>query len=447
MSCTHFYIQPIILLWPEGKATLILLLVADVLFKVIQGPIVLFVKDKEKEANTIIVFFVLTYIFLLVAVVVFSEIITEYRSREHKNSRRKYLWIDFFHCLSRSSFCSNRLFNSGTYLFGATLYFYGGNIMPILFEYSEQLGCNDACQANHKTAGIVCMGLSVLIFQIVSPCTCIPPCHSNWHGNNDYHINIEGGILEIYKSYRTPRELLDYHRVKRKDCINVFNEITVFIQADMTFTTVLYLYQTADVCNDPNHNVVDIHWYFFLISWFTVGLFLAFPYHYGEDLAVRIAMICIYPMYILSDNNVVLDCGSDCGRFGKFTWTCMNMDKYNLGKWVFSLITFMVGCFVFTFRYNAYQNCIHQLNEHVLDMYEVVLGPHDHYLNDTMSDQKKWTTKERLLSCFPSTGGINSGIACCIFLPGLICIKLLLDMYLLFIYDWYRGYLDSSMQL
>ena len=110
----------------------------------------------ESEGAAIATFFFLFFILAcLVAYTVFaSVVIIEYSDAVDTNKNREL---------------SKAISTAVLYSLGVAFYFVGDNIGYVITQYGDVVNCEQQCQANFRTAGVVFLGLALICYHLLPP--------------------------------------------------------------------------------------------------------------------------------------------------------------------------------------------------------------------------------------------------------------------------------------
>lgn len=341
---------------------------ADIIFTVIRESIKVLNGNPQERATATVVLFALTYGMLIVVILVTS--FNRFKNEKHDLLMTDRAWYTEYHyshaytvreLTGRGSFLTPlHIYTTILQLLVATLFFYGDNYLLVINEYKDELNCDEGCQVNHRTAAIVCLGSSLLISQMIIP----------------FNDMFRGGHLkhhpEYHKDYRIVAKTL-YENDKQK-CSDLMNIVIILVKVDTIFTTVLFYSYTPDICRDVSNTDISIHSNLFGVSCVIVSvsliiysLQLSHSKHAACKFKLSIAIICFvmcltFPLYLLSDNSLILSCASVCEGFIKLIGTCGNEDNDSV-RLTFSFVTLVAVSSVLFIIHCNYRDRIKALND------------------------------------------------------------------------------------
>ena len=368
--------------WPGGKSALITVFLADIIFTVMRESIKLANTNQQEKADYTVILYALTYGLLILVILVTSFMRFKNDKHDVKNNPTSHM---IFHYHLNSDFYPDHIecycltplhiYTTILQLLVATLFFYGDNYLFVVSEYKAELSCDEGCQANHRTAAIVCLGSSLLISQMIIPFEDI--CRGG-------HLKHDPGY---FRNYDIVAKTL--HENDKQSYSDLLNLVIILVKVDTIFTAVLFYSYTPDICRDVSNTDVAIHSNLFVIGCVVVSVSLILyslqPSHSKNSIhtmsctfKLSIAIVCFvmcatFPIYILSDNGLILSCASVCEGFAKLIGTCGNENNDSV-RLTFSFVTLVaVSCVLLIIHCN-YRDRVKALNDSYTSTLERLKG-------------------------------------------------------------------------
>ena len=194
---------------------------------------------------------------------------------------------------------------------GALLYLYGDNIPQLVNRYGSELGCGEVCRQNNNIAGIISLGVALLIFKLGTKI---------WENiyNYWYRTEIERGDepkSEESKFLLWPTEMITY-----------------VVKIDAVYSALLAMEQSSDPCSEFHLSVSISLLVICVVAWIPASFTYSLSaYEFPQK---KIQYICpsICPsifasltlvLYMLADNDLPLGCAFKCDAPVNATDKCM----------------------------------------------------------------------------------------------------------------------------
>ncbi len=179
----------------------------------------------------------------------------------------------------------------------ATSYFYGDNITYILQRYAQELGCNQQCVINNRTATVVSLG----------------------HGNS---------MLQLLPSVILKLDYTVGWKDKKYIWYNAHDLITIILKIDIVYTAVAVMAQRGEFCGTDDVSISVSFLVLCLIAGTGVMVISAVYFiqktsndNYAKFyiLGGLIVLVPSFLMYMLADNQQPIDCAFGCDSFASNT--------------------------------------------------------------------------------------------------------------------------------
>lgn len=188
-------------------------------------------------------------------------------------------------------------------LVGLLLYMYGNNVNFIVERFAEDLRCNEECVRINNAAGIVCLGIALIILVLPQMCSNNAPTE---------------------KADQTPHALYDF----------VLNMIAIFVVLGALYTTITNV--ILEVCDTFNMIFTSV----FLLLCSLSGLYYMARQtaqcirecnvKICKGLVLMITISLSLLLYLLADNPLPLNCAFEHLPSGNETLTSFDLPRVNL---------------------------------------------------------------------------------------------------------------------
>ncbi len=182
--------------FPDGGAIPVFVSLADMLWTIISAFISLITDGRAAAIADITTFVVIVIIILVFSTLVSINLV--YISKEKKQVKTKTVLLV-------------------TETIIALLYLYGDNISLIINQYRKELGCGSRCVENNHTAANICLGITLLFYQLILP---------------------------------------RLHKLVQTDDTNKWYSLSkimlIIVKIDALYTLVVVMAQTENVCSPPS---------------------------------------------------------------------------------------------------------------------------------------------------------------------------------------------------
>ncbi len=293
---------------PESRGILVFILLADVLNTIIREIIIIgtsYSGDTKAGAIATVFFFV------FIITVVFGSLVVS---------------NILHHVLKKDVNIGIRMSYLAAQSFGATLYYYGDNIIEIVAPYQKDLSCDPSCIKAFQIYASIASGVALIFYHNVISC-----------------------MHQFTK--------LIGHKEKLTTWFSAAGMITVFIKMDSLFNAVVEAAAVIDDYCDPED--VAINTVFMIIIVITGIIFMTVNCFYVLDLLQKsnqqdlnwiiyvtygLVVVC-FPIFMLTDNLQPLDCAFGCDTLER-NQTLNNLNCNVRGssgfRLAFSIIIFII---------------------------------------------------------------------------------------------------------
>ena len=271
-ACLSYYLS-LYLCTPqaESRALFVIILLANMLYNIIQEIITLSNGSRQASATAAMVMFVLV-----------AALFTGSLTIVH------FVYL----CVLKHHYTSFII--SSIITIGGILNYYGDNILDLIYEYDPELDCDETCVENFRTSAVFSLGLSLIIFRVVLP------------------------IVQKFSKKRHAKK-------KTPNWISALDMITILVTMDTLYSAVVMIANSEEFCGRADTAIATS----FICLSVIVGVAAEVAYwvhaqrtNKRKDLLFTclttiglLAFILCYPLFLLADNHQPLDCAFGCDSY------------------------------------------------------------------------------------------------------------------------------------
>ena len=294
----------------------------------------------ESEGAAIATFFFLFFILAcLVAYTVFASVVTiKYSDAVDTDNKREL---------------SKAISTAILYTLGVAFYFVGDNIGYVITQYGDVVNCEQQCQANFRTAGVVFLGLALICYHLLP---------------RVFNEGFEALFFDDKEHEHKPKA---WRRLI--ECVVIIPKIDVLYSAIVTMSEA-----NNEICGPADLGIsIAFTVIFNLIGCTVIILYGVYAVtiikrmKHGKNkcyrflsILIAVTMCFIFVLHFLADNDLPLDCARKCDtnsipgngtEIANLIMTCSNDRDISGVRLAFTIATLLGVTIILSFIFSVYR--------------------------------------------------------------------------------------------